>query len=83
MPEPQVLSDLQAAVTQATTVEASAVTLINGFADRVQAAVEAAIAGGATADQLKPVQDEVDALNASAAALSAAVAANTPAAPQA
>lgn len=81
MATPQVLTDLEAAVTRATTVEASAVALINGFADRVQAAIDKAIAGGATADQLGPVQAEVDALNTSAAALSDAVVANTPAAP--
>lgn len=80
MASPQILTDLEAAVTRATTVEASAVTLINGFADRVQAAIDKALAGGATADQLAPVQAEVDALNASAAALSDAIVANTPSA---
>ncbi len=80
MPATDLLADLQAQVTATTEIEASAVTLINGIAARVQAAVDAAIANGATAEQLKPVQGEVDSLSASNAALAAAVAANTPAA---
>ncbi len=73
-----ILDSLAAQVQASTDVEASATLLINGFAARVQAAVDAAIANGATAAELAPVQDEVNAMNASAAALSAAVAANTP-----
>ena len=60
----QTLADLQAAVTKTEEVEASAVALINGIAGRIQAAVDAAIANGATAEELKPVTDEVAALNA-------------------
>jgi hypothetical protein len=75
-----ILDDLNTAVTNATTVQASAVALINGFAARVQAAIDKAIAGGATAEQLAPVQTEVDSLNASSADLATAVQANTPAA---
>lgn len=74
------LDNLAAAVTNATTVQASATALINGFAARMQAAVDAATANGATAEELAPVQAEVDALNTSATDLSAAVVANTPAA---
>lgn len=77
------LDDLAAQVAASTAVEAAAVQLVNGIAGRVQAAVDAAVAGGASADDLKPVQDEVTALKASADALSAAVVANTPAAPAA
>jgi len=76
----KLLDDLQAAVTKATTVETSAKALIDGFAARQQAAIDAALANGATAEQLAPVQAEVDALNASADALVASVTANTPAA---
>lgn len=72
-----VLADLEAAVTRNTDVVNSAVTLINGIAARIQAAVDAALANGATADELAPVTAEVSALNASADALAAAVAANT------
>ena len=75
-----ILDDLAAQVKANTDAEDSATLLINGFAARVQAAVDAAIAGGATAAQLAPVQDEVTAMKRSADALSAAVVANTPAA---
>jgi hypothetical protein len=73
----QVLTDLQAAVERSTTVTESAVTLIGGIAGRIQAAVDKAIANGATAEQLQPVSAEVDALNAASDALAAAVQANT------
>ncbi len=72
-----ILDDLAAAVAQATSVEDSATALISGFAARLQAAVDAAIANGATADQLAPVTAEVAALKASSDALAAAVTANT------
>ena len=74
---PQILSDLAAAVEKATTVEASAAMLINGIAARIQAAVDAALANGASAADLAPITDEVSKLNAASDALSAAVAANT------
>lgn len=73
-----ILDTLAAQVQANTDAEASATTLINGFAARVQAAITAALAGGATAAELAPIQAEVDALKASAAALAAAVVANTP-----
>jgi len=76
MPSP-ILDALAAAIAKVTTVEDSAIVLINGIAARVQAAVDAALAGGATAAELAPVQAEVDALNAKADELSAAVIANT------
>jgi len=72
-----VLADLQVAVTRNTTVVSSAVTLINGIAARIQAAIDAAVANGATEAELQPVSDEVTELNASASALAAAVSANT------
>ncbi len=77
MPSP-ILGDLETSVTNATTVMASATALINGIAARIQAAVDAALANGATAEELAPVQAEADALKASASDLSAAVEANTP-----
>jgi hypothetical protein len=80
MAVPQILTDLDAAVTNATTVQASAAALIRGFSTRLQAAVDAALANGATAEQLAPVQAEVSALNTGAADLTAAVTENTPAA---
>lgn len=72
-----ILDDLKAAVEKTTVIEQSAVVLINGIAARVQAAVDLALANGATAEQLQPVTDEVAALNANADALSAAISANT------
>jgi hypothetical protein len=74
-----VLQTLADQVTKTTTVEASAKVLIDGFATRLQAAVDAALANGATEAELAPVQAEVDALNASSTDLAASVAANTPA----
>jgi hypothetical protein len=77
MPNP-VLAELTREVSESVTIMDSATSLINGIAARVQAAVDAALANGATAEELAPVQAEVDALNASSEALSAAVSANTP-----
>jgi hypothetical protein len=67
------LDDLQAQVTQTTTVEASAVTLIQGIAAALQAAL--------AANDPAKVQAIVDQLSTSASALAAAVTANTPPAP--
>lgn len=75
-------ADLTALIAQIhanTDVEDSALVFINGTAARLQAAVDAALAGGATAAQLAPVQAEVDAQKAKSADLAAAIAANTPA----
>lgn len=79
MPNP-VLSDLNASVNEATTVMQSAQTLIDGIASRIQAAVDAAIANGASAAELEPVVAEVNALRAASTGLAASVQANTPAA---
>ena len=76
----QVLSDLQAQVKANTDVDDSATLLINGIAARIQAAVDAAIANGATAAELAPITDEIASLKKSSDALAAAVVANTPAA---
>lgn len=73
-----VLQQLQQQVEQTTQVIASAVTLINGIADRIQAKVAEALANGATAEELAPITDEIAALKASDQALADAVAANTP-----
>lgn len=76
MPNPTL--DALAAQIQATTdVEDSAIALLNGITGRIQAAVDAALAGGATPEQLAPVTDEIAALKSKTDALSAAVAANT------
>jgi hypothetical protein len=75
-----ILTNLDAEVTKATTVMSSAVILIKGIAARVQTAVSAALANGATAQELAPVQAEADALAASSTDLANAVIENTPAA---
>ena len=75
-----ILAKLDAEVTKATTVMGSAVILIKGIAARVQTAVSAALANGATAVELAPVQAEADALAASSTDLANAVIDNTPAA---
>jgi hypothetical protein len=67
------LSDLQAAVTAETSVVASAVTLINGLAAQIASAV--------AANDSAALETLSSQLTASAAALGAAVTANTPAAP--
>lgn len=54
----------------------SAIALINSIAGRIQAAIDAALANGATAEQLQPLTDEVTALNAKKQALADAIAAN-------
>jgi len=72
------IAALTAEVTAATTVEKSAETLILGIAARIQTAVDAAIADGATAAQLQPLTDLGTALSTETAALQAAVTANTP-----
>lgn len=73
------LTGLIADITANTDVVNSAVLFINGTAARIQAAVDAALAAGATAEQLQPVLDEVAAQKAKAVELAAAITANTPA----
>lgn len=75
-----ILADLDSSVSEATTVMKGAQILIEGIAGRIQAAVDAAIANGATAEELAPVSAEVTALRSSSTALQASVVANTPAA---
>ncbi len=75
---PVVLDDLAVQVTASVTVMEGAKLLINGFAQRLVDAIAAAVANGATAEQLAPVQAEVDALKAKSDELAAAVEANTP-----
>ncbi len=76
----QIIDDLEAQITVNKTVEGSAAVLINGFQTRLQAGIDAALAGGATRAQVAPLQADADALKASADALAAAVTVNTPAA---
>lgn len=77
------LSDEIAAVEKAKGVIESATVLISGFQARLDSAVSAALANGATAEQLQPLSDLSVELDAKANDLAAAVAANTPPAPPA
>ncbi len=67
------------AITAAVTVIDSAIVLVRSIPDLIATAVAAAVENGATAEQLQPLSDLADSLNAKAEALAEAVAANTPA----
>ncbi len=79
----QAISDLTAAVTKETTVEASAVVLLNGIPALIAKAVADATAAGATPTELASLNALGVAIAASSAPLAAAVTANTPPAPPA
>ena len=72
------ITALAAQVERDRTVNASAVTLINGFQARLDAAVAEAKAAGATDAQLTALTDLSTALANQQDALASAVAANTP-----
>jgi hypothetical protein len=74
------IAALQTAVSAETTVEQSAITLLNGIPAMIDAAVANAQTQGATAQQLQAIQDVATAITDNAAKLGAAVTANTPAA---
>lgn len=75
------IAALTAKVSAESTVVSSAVTLLNGISATVASAVAAALAAGATPDQLKALTDATASIDAQSAQLAAAVAANTPTAP--
>jgi len=76
-----VLEDTIAAMTQASTVEDSAVLFITGVPALIATAVAEAQSNGATAAQLAPLTDLNVNLKAKSDALQAALVANTPSAP--
>jgi hypothetical protein len=81
--EIEMTGELDALATQVkanTDVEASALQLIQGIQARLDAAIAAASAAGATPAQLAQLTTETAALKTSADALASAVAASTPAA---
>lgn len=81
MPDPvPAIDDLVTEVSEEVTIMAKAKTLIDGFADRLKAAVDASLANGATAEQLVPLTKLKSDLDSSGNDLAASVAANTPAA---
>lgn len=75
------IAQLQQDVTEDTNAVNAAVTLINGIGDQIKAAVDAALAQGATPAQLQALTDLHTSLSAETQSLAAAVAAGTPAAP--
>jgi len=75
------ISALQAEVASNTTVEKSALVLIQGFSARLDAAVAAAQAAGASPAQLQSLTDLSTALKSNDDELAAAVVANTPPTP--
>jgi GAF domain-containing protein len=77
------IASLTTTVTNETTVEASAVALINGFAAQLATAVANAQAAGATPAELAELTALQAQVAASSTTLAAAVTANTPAAPAA
>lgn len=77
------ITALQASVANLTTVDQSAITLIQGIGAQIQAAVDAALAQGATPAQLQSLTDLKSAIDAQDDALASAVSAATPAAPPA
>ena len=76
----EALDTLTAQVTQETTVNQSAITLINGFPALIAAAVAAAQAAGATPAQLAAFDTLSTTITQNATDLAAAVTAGTPAA---
>ena len=72
------VDDLVASVAAEDAVVDSAVLLLNGITQRIADAIAAALAGGATAAELAPLTTLNADIQAKTAALSAAVAANTP-----
>jgi len=76
MPNP-VLGNLTTEVAEEVGIMQSATALINGFQAKLEAAVAAAIANGATEAELQPLNDLVAALDTEGNALAAAVQANS------
>ena len=75
------IAALTTSVATLTTVDQSAIALIQGFGAQIQAAVDAALAAGATPVQLQAVTDLKVAIDTQDDALAAAVVAGTPVAP--
>lgn len=69
---------LTTAVTSENTVIESAVTLLNGIVQRIADAVAAALAAGATPEQLQALTDLNASVTTETTSLAAAVAAGTP-----
>lgn len=75
------LANLQTAVQQETTVNQSAIALLNGIPALIQAAVQQAVAAGADPASLSALNNLASTIAGNATGLAAAVTANTPATP--
>lgn len=75
------IAELTIEVQESNTIMASATTLIQGFGQRLQDAIDAALAAGATAAELQSLTDLKTALDTNSQALAAAVQAGTPVPP--
>lgn len=73
------IKELQDKVSAETTVEQSAIALLNGIPALIADAVTKASAAGATDDQLKALTDLSASIQTSSEGLAAAITANTPA----
>jgi hypothetical protein len=76
----ETLEKLRAEVERNKAVDQSAIALLNGIVARIEAAVAAALAGGATSAQVAEMKALATSLGEDTNALAAAVEANTPAA---
>ena len=74
-----IVGTLTTEIVETVGVVQSATVLINGFGAKLDAAVAAAVANGATEAELAPLTDLSAALDSETNALAAAVAANSPA----
>jgi hypothetical protein len=73
----QAIQDLKDEITEATTVIDGATIFVKAVPQRIADAVAAAIANGATAEELAPVSDLGKTLKTEASALTDAMTANT------
>lgn len=76
----ETLEKLRAEITRNKAVDDSAIVLLNGIVARIEAAVAAAISGGATPAQVAEIKALATSLGTDTDALAAAIVANTPAA---
>lgn len=70
---------LRVEVERIKTVDEAAIAALNGIQGRIQAAVDAALAGGATTEQVAAMQALSDDIKGNTDRLAAAIVANTPA----
>lgn len=77
----QLVADAITAMTNATSVDASVLAFVSSVPGMIQAAVDAALAGGATAAELAPFTALSADLTAKTAAIVAAITPNTPVTP--